>query len=127
LAGTGKDKRAPAGVLGRVFGVVLAQTTGMKKYLQNRLVRIGLVLIGVGWSPLFTIIVLADIGCGPTRTPIRSGPVSCFSSPRACCRLSIDRNRPGETRSQPAWSCCELSVYCADATTRIRRQRKDRQ
>lgn len=50
----------------------------MKKYLQNRWVRIGLVLIGVGWSPLFTIILLAGIGVWPDPNPNPIGPGLLF-------------------------------------------------
>ena len=50
----------------------------MKKYLQNRLVRIGLLLIGVGWSPLFAIILLADLGPWTDPNPNPVGPGILF-------------------------------------------------
>ena len=50
----------------------------MTIYLQNRFIRIGLVLIGVGWSPLCSIILLADLGLWPDPNPNPVGPGILF-------------------------------------------------
>jgi hypothetical protein len=41
----------------------------VKDYLANLWVRIGLVLVVVGWGPLLAVIVLAAIGLWPDPNP----------------------------------------------------------
>lgn len=51
----------------------------MKAYLENRLVKIGLLLVVVGWGPLFAIILLAAIGLWPDPNPNPIGPGLLFA------------------------------------------------
>jgi hypothetical protein len=50
----------------------------MKNYLGNRLIRIGLVLVLVGWTPLWGIVLLAAIGLWPDPNPNPIGPGLLF-------------------------------------------------
>jgi hypothetical protein len=50
----------------------------MKKYLSNRYIRIGLVLVGLGWTPLFSIILLTDLGLTSDPNPNPIGPGMLF-------------------------------------------------
>ncbi|HRZ09956.1 MAG TPA: hypothetical protein P5319_08645 [Gemmatimonadales bacterium] len=46
----------------------------MRRYLANRLFRIGAVLLAVGSGPLFAIIVAAKLGLWPDPNPNPIGP-----------------------------------------------------
>ena len=50
----------------------------MKKYLANRLVKIGLALIAFGWGPLLGIIFLTSVGVWPDPNPNPIGPGILF-------------------------------------------------
>lgn len=41
----------------------------MKRYLRNRWIQVGLVLVVFGWGPLITVGVLAEIGLWPDPNP----------------------------------------------------------
>mgnify|MGYP001546463064 CR=1 FL=1 len=47
-------------------------------YFRNRLIRIGLVLILIGWTPLWGIILLAELGLWPAPNPNPIGPGLLF-------------------------------------------------
>ncbi len=51
---------------------------GMKDYLRNLWVRIGLTLIVVGWGPLMGIVVLDGLGLWPDPDPNPIGPGLLF-------------------------------------------------
>ena len=51
----------------------------MKKYLQSRLVRTGLVMLVLGSGPLWTIVLLADVGLWPDPNPNPIGPGLLFA------------------------------------------------
>ena len=50
----------------------------MKDYLGNRLIQIGLVLVLVGWTPLWGIVLLAAVGLWPDPNPNPIGPGLLF-------------------------------------------------
>jgi len=50
----------------------------MQDYVANRWIKIGLVLIVVGWGPLIAIIALASIGLWPDPNPNPIGPGLLF-------------------------------------------------
>ena len=52
--------------------------TPMKRFLANRLFKIGALLALVGWTPLFGIILLAKIGVWPDPNPNPVGPGMLF-------------------------------------------------
>lgn len=41
----------------------------MSTYLQNCLVKIGLLLVTFGWGPLLSVILLSDLGLWPDPNP----------------------------------------------------------
>lgn len=51
----------------------------MKKYLGNPWIRIGLLLVSIGWGPLWMILLLAAVGLWPDPNPNPTVPDSCFS------------------------------------------------
>ena len=57
----------------------LHRARGMRDYLRNRWIRAGLVIAGVGWTPLLTIIFLADAGLWPDPNPNPVGPGLLFA------------------------------------------------
>jgi hypothetical protein len=48
------------------------------RYLGNRLFRIGLILVLIGWTPLWGIVLLAAIGLWPDPNPNPIGPGLLF-------------------------------------------------
>ena len=50
----------------------------MKKYLRSRWVRTGLVMLVLGSGPLWTIVLLADVGLWPDPNPNPIGPGLLF-------------------------------------------------
>jgi hypothetical protein len=50
----------------------------MQKYFSNFWIRIGLVLMVVGWAPLWSIVLLAAIGVWPDPNPNPIGPGLLF-------------------------------------------------
>ncbi len=50
----------------------------MKNYLGNRLIQIGLVLVLVGWTPLWGIVLFAAVGLWPDPNPNPIGPGLLF-------------------------------------------------
>ena len=50
----------------------------MKRYLDNRLFKIGAIIALVGWTPLLLIIVLAWVGLWPDPNPNPIGPGLLF-------------------------------------------------
>jgi hypothetical protein len=47
-------------------------------YLQNSLIRIGLILVLIGWTPLCGIVLLAALGLWPDPNPNPIGPGLLF-------------------------------------------------
>ncbi len=72
LSGT-RAAKAPGCCLNRL-GVPIA----VKRYLGNKLIRIGLALVVLGWGPLWTIILLSSIGLWPDPNPNPIGPGLLF-------------------------------------------------
>jgi hypothetical protein len=56
----------------------LLRSDGMKDYLQSRWIRAALVIAGIGWTPLFGIILLAHLGIWPDPNPNPIGPGLLF-------------------------------------------------
>ena len=50
----------------------------MKKYLQSRLVKVGLAMLLLGSGPLWAIVLLAAIGVWPDPNPNPIGPGLLF-------------------------------------------------
>ena len=50
----------------------------MKKYLGNAWIRVGLVLVAIGWGPLWLIVLLAAVGLWPDPNPNPIGPGLLF-------------------------------------------------
>jgi hypothetical protein len=50
----------------------------MKHYLDNRLFKIGFWLAVIGWSPLWSIVLLASVGLWPDPDPNPIGPGLLF-------------------------------------------------
>lgn len=74
----------------------------MRAYLANTWIRIGLALVVLGWGPLITIGVLAEIGLWPDPNPNPIGPGLLFlftSWPAIICLAvgvaQIRRRQPG--------------------------------
>ena len=62
----------------------------VKEYLGNLWIRIGLVLVVVGWGPLLAIVLLAAIGVWPHPNPNPIGPGLLFfftSWPAVICLI----------------------------------------
>ena len=51
----------------------------MKKYLGNPWIRIGLLLVAIGWGPLWMIVLLAAVSLWPDPNPNPTVPDFCFS------------------------------------------------
>ena len=49
-----------------------------KRWLRSRWTRAGLVLMAVGWTPLWAIILLAKVGLWPDPNPTPIGPGLLF-------------------------------------------------
>ena len=50
----------------------------MKAYLGNPWIRIGLLLVAIGWGPLWMIVLLAAVGLWPDPNPNPLGPGLLF-------------------------------------------------
>ena len=50
----------------------------MKDYWANRFFKIGALMVLIGWTPLFGIILLASIGLWPDPNPNPVGPGMLF-------------------------------------------------
>ena len=50
----------------------------MKAYLGNPWIRIGLLLVSIGWGPLWMILLLAAVGLWPDPNPNPIGPGLLF-------------------------------------------------
>jgi hypothetical protein len=49
-----------------------------RKFLRNRWSLVGLALVAVGWTPLWGIVLLAELGLWPDREPNPMGPGLLF-------------------------------------------------
>jgi hypothetical protein len=112
----------------------LHRSGGMKHFLQNRFIRVGLVLMGVGWTPLWSIVLLTKLGLWPDPNPNPVGPGILFflTSWPAIISLAIGmvqvwRGRArsdGSPRSPSSGGFRSTQpLYSADAADRFRRER----
>lgn len=78
-----------------------------RAYLANRWTRVGLVLVVVGWTPLWAIVLLAKLGIWPDPNPNPVGPGLLFfftSWPAVLCLVVgvAKTRRAQEKKSWPA-------------------------
>lgn len=93
----------------------------MKAYLKNIWIRIGLVLVVVGWGPLLLIVLLAAIGLWPDPNPNPIGPGLLFfftAWPAVICLTigirQVRRAQQSTTSVQP--SRVQRTTRAADTT-----------